>query len=396
MAAFKRKTDRIQSVAWPIIKQVQENQGALYERIMVPITDGKRMYNIPCNLKEAYDSEAKSGGEAVRESHHAPHHRRLLEGEPPPARRTEHSVQNASYEQKDPLLIFKLESVKLFDNMVDDMNNRITSILTRGQIPEMEQQEVREAAPEQHSTAIQRAAEKTSADPAQQVQPLSTTRARGSSRNRQPVVKDKMPGRNDPCPCGSGKKFKNCHGGGCAYGGPTEFVYRGIIIDDSIEIAYPEHHLQYFYDKVPGLFDDIYMDLTFVNVFNRLGLDAPVDSFATAFAYARYPLWHANQAGRYNIQHGIIAAVAQYAGDTCRRHYNRSALTADPIRRCAAEHSFASITPTSLNNTMNHKDDGSGGIHQRCARQVFRAERDQSYSGASKTNSRESWNHFAR
>lgn len=93
---------------------------------------------------------------------------------------------------------------------------------------------------------------------------------------------------------------------GCAYGGPTEFVYRGIMIDDSISIGYPEHHLQYFYDRVPSLFDDIYMDLTFVDVFNRLGLDAPVDSFATAFAYAKYPLWHANQAGRYNIQHGIM------------------------------------------------------------------------------------------
>ncbi|MBQ8047821.1 MAG: glycoside hydrolase family 127 protein [Prevotella sp.] len=99
---------------------------------------------------------------------------------------------------------------------------------------------------------------------------------------------------------------------GCAYGGPTEFCYRGIMIDDSINIAYPEHHLQYFYDKVPGLYDDIYMDLTFVDVFNRLGLDAPVDSFATAFAYAKYPLWHANQAGRYNIQQGIMPPSSGY------------------------------------------------------------------------------------
>ena len=60
MASFKRKTERIQATAWPIIQQVYENQGAMYERIMVPITDGKRMYNIPCNLKEAYDTEAKS------------------------------------------------------------------------------------------------------------------------------------------------------------------------------------------------------------------------------------------------------------------------------------------------------------------------------------------------
>ena len=60
MAVFKRKTERIQATAMPIIKQVYENQGTMYERIMVPITDGKRMYNIACNLKEAYESEAKS------------------------------------------------------------------------------------------------------------------------------------------------------------------------------------------------------------------------------------------------------------------------------------------------------------------------------------------------
>ena len=93
---------------------------------------------------------------------------------------------------------------------------------------------------------------------------------------------------------------------GCAYGGPTEFCYRGVTIPESTPIEYPEHHLQYFFDKAPGLYDDIYMDLTFLDVFRRLGLDAPADSFATAFAYARYPLWHANQAGRYNVQHGIM------------------------------------------------------------------------------------------
>lgn len=99
---------------------------------------------------------------------------------------------------------------------------------------------------------------------------------------------------------------------GCAYGGPTEFCYRGIMIDDSIDIKYPPHHLQYFFDHVPSLYDDIYMDLTFVDVFDRLGLDAPVDSFATAFAYAKYPLWHANQAGRYNIRRGIMPPMSGF------------------------------------------------------------------------------------
>ena len=99
---------------------------------------------------------------------------------------------------------------------------------------------------------------------------------------------------------------------GCAYGGPTEFCYRGVIIPKSITIEYPEHHLQNFFDRSPGLFDDIYMDLTFLDVFNRLGLDAPTDSFATAFAYAPYPLWHANQAGRYNIQHGLMPPASGF------------------------------------------------------------------------------------
>ena len=93
---------------------------------------------------------------------------------------------------------------------------------------------------------------------------------------------------------------------GCAYGGPTEFCYRGVMIPDDVEIAYPEHHLKGYFDNLPSLFDDVYMDLTFVDVFSRLGLDAPADSFANAFAYARYPLWHANQQGRYNVLHGLM------------------------------------------------------------------------------------------
>lgn len=92
---------------------------------------------------------------------------------------------------------------------------------------------------------------------------------------------------------------------GCAYGGPTEFCYRGTVIPDEVEIAYPEHHLQWFFDHSPGLFDDVYMDLTFLDVLSREGLGASAASLASAFAYAPYPLWHANQQARYNIMHGI-------------------------------------------------------------------------------------------
>lgn len=213
MADFKRKTERIQSVGWPVIKDVYENQGDRYERIMVPITDGKRIFNIPCNLKEAYNTECKS---VVKQFEKTillhiiddcwKENLRALD-------ELKHSVQNASYEQKDPLVIFKLESVKLFDDMVDQMNNRIVGILMRGQIPEMQQEEVHEAAPEQRS---QRYTEQKDdmTDPAQQAAAQQDTRESAEPRRQMPIHKDKLPGRNDPCPCGSGKKFKNCHGKG--------------------------------------------------------------------------------------------------------------------------------------------------------------------------------------
>ena len=212
MAAFKRKTDRIQAVGWPVIKDVFENQGDRYERIMVPITDGKRVYNIPCNLKEAYDTECKSVVKQFEKTIllHViddcwKENLRALD-------ELKHSVQNASYEQKDPLVIFKLESVKLFDDMVNQMNNRIVSVLMRAQIPEIQREEVREAAPEQRS---QRYTEQKDdlTNPAQRAAANQDTRQNTEAR-RQPVHKEKLPGRNDPCPCGSGKKFKNCHGRG--------------------------------------------------------------------------------------------------------------------------------------------------------------------------------------
>ena len=92
----------------------------------------------------------------------------------------------------------------------------------------------------------------------------------------------------------------------CTYGGPTEFRYQGTMIQDYIPIYWPKGQIKKYYDRSPGLYDDVYMDLTFVDVFDRLGLDAPVDSFAVAFAKAPYPLWHANQAARYNILNGIM------------------------------------------------------------------------------------------
>ena len=224
MDAFNRKTERIRDVANPVIKDVQENQGAMYERIIVPITDGKRTYSIPCDLKEAYETECKSVVKQfekvillhIIDDNWKEHLRQLDE--------LRHSVQNASYEQKDPLLIFKLESAKLWDDMINDMNNRIASILMRGQIPvEIQQGSVREAAPEQRSQRYnEHKADLTNSnqpspdlvDPAQQAAAHTDTRGGNNRVPQAPIIKEKMPGRNDPCPCGSGKKFKACHGRG--------------------------------------------------------------------------------------------------------------------------------------------------------------------------------------
>ena len=217
MAAFKRKTDRIQALAMPIIQQVYENQGDRFDRIMVPITDGRRMYNIPCNLKEAYDSECKS---IVKQFEKMILLHLIDESWKENLRELDelkHSVQNASYEQKDPLLIFKLESVKLFDNMVNNMNNRIVSILMRSGIPEMQQapqeapQEMPRQEKPQYTETKRDLNEEQLRDPNQAAAAAHDTRAQ---QPRTPLVKDKLPGRNDPCPCGSGKKFKNCHGRG--------------------------------------------------------------------------------------------------------------------------------------------------------------------------------------
>ncbi|MBR1518206.1 MAG: ADP-ribosylglycohydrolase family protein [Prevotella sp.] len=97
---------------------------------------------------------------------------------------------------------------------------------------------------------------------------------------------------------------------GCTYGGPTEFVYQSRMIPDSINIEWPDGRMASYYERNAGLYDDIYMDLTFVDVFERLGLDAPVDSFAMAFANAGYHLWHANQAARVNILNGIMPPLS--------------------------------------------------------------------------------------
>ena len=212
MSNLSRRTERMSQVAMPVIKKVYEEQGELYKRIIIPVTDGKRTYNITSDLKEAYESECKSVvkdfeksillhdiDEAWKEN------LRALDD-------LKQSVQNASYEQKDPLVIFKLESVKLFDEMVNQINNSTVSILMRGQIPLQAPDEVQQAREETKPRRPQYTESRT--DLVDQNQQEAAKRDTREPQKQQPVHVDKMPGRNDPCPCGSGKKFKNCHGQG--------------------------------------------------------------------------------------------------------------------------------------------------------------------------------------
>ncbi|MDR3141396.1 MAG: preprotein translocase subunit SecA [Tannerellaceae bacterium] len=220
---FKRRMERLVQVANPVIRQVYETQGAQYENILIPITDGKRMYNISCNLKEAYNTESKAIGKAFQKSiilhtideSWKEHLREMDE--------LRHSVQNASYENKDPLLIYKLESYNLFKSMVDAMNKKTAGILMRGQIPVREEApgqterrvDVRRATEQKRQDMSRYRTEKSDVagrggDPLQQKLPTGPTQP----RQQVPIRVEKKVGRNDLCPCGSGKKYKNCHGKG--------------------------------------------------------------------------------------------------------------------------------------------------------------------------------------
>ena len=216
MAHFKQRTDHMAEIAYPVIKQVYETQGQMYENILIPITDGRKVYNISCNLKEAYETECKAIVKQFEKSillhvidEEWKENLRSLD-------ELRNSVQNARYEQKDPLVLYKLDSAKLFDDMVEVINNDTISILMRGQIPLQEPQQVQQAAPERRQDMSQMRENKrdidsvSGGDPAQQAAAAHDTR----EQQRTPYVAPKTVGRNDPCPCGSGKKFKNCHGKG--------------------------------------------------------------------------------------------------------------------------------------------------------------------------------------
>ena len=211
MENFKRRADQLAAIAYPVIKKIYEENGHMYENILIPITDGRRLYQIPVSLKTAYETECK---EVVKEFQKAIMLHTIDEAWKENLRELDelkHSVQNASYEQKDPLLIFKFESVTLFDSMVSKINDQTVSVLMRAQIPVREPEQVQQAAPERPAPRQQYQETKTNlSDPNQRQAAARDTR----EVKREPVRAQNTVGRNDPCPCGSGKKFKHCHGKG--------------------------------------------------------------------------------------------------------------------------------------------------------------------------------------
>ena len=202
---FKRKVEKIAAVAYPVIKNVYENQGSQYKNIIVPITDGKLMYNIPVNLEEAYNTQGKEIVKAFQkqvllhtiDEAWKEHLRELDE--------LRGSVQNASYAQKDPLLIYKLESFGLFKKLIENVNYKAITILMRAQIPVKEGDAVQEAAPERRTDRTKYQEQKSDIMRAGE----QDTREK---QKQQPVRVEKKVGRNEPCPCGSGKKYKHCCG----------------------------------------------------------------------------------------------------------------------------------------------------------------------------------------
>ncbi|MDP3642423.1 MAG: preprotein translocase subunit SecA [Bacteroidota bacterium] len=206
VATYTRRTEIIAKQAYPVIRDVYEQKSHLYTNIVVPISDGKHVFQIITNLEKAYKNQGK---ELVKSYQKQTVLSTIDEAWKEQLREMDdlkQSVQNATYEQKDPLLIYKFESFNLFKIMISKVNKQIVSILAKGHIPISEPDQVREG----H--------ERRGLD----MSKLSTSKSEvPSSSNRQnvpqvpkhePVRVEKRVGRNDPCPCGSGRKFKACHG----------------------------------------------------------------------------------------------------------------------------------------------------------------------------------------
>ena len=203
--AYRDKSQRIAAQAYPVIRDVYENNSR-FENIAIPITDGIKTMQVIANLKKAYDDKGKEVilsiekgiTLAVIDDAWKEHLREMDD--------LKQSVQNATYEQKDPLLIYKFESYELFKTMVQKINREICSFLTKGNLPLQEASDVKEAHRPQRTDMSRLKEERTDM--------LSQIGKTGEQQITQPIRVEKKVGRNDPCPCGSGKKYKNCHGQG--------------------------------------------------------------------------------------------------------------------------------------------------------------------------------------
>ena len=227
VAGFRRKTERLCDVAYPVISNIVDQQRASGAEtptglIRVPIGDGRRLFGIVVDIKEAYESQCKSLAKAWQKAvlllsidENWKVHLRELD-------QLRQSVQNASYEQKDPLVIYKEEAFHLFEGMLADLNNKAVSTLMRGAIPESagDPDSVQRAPEPERNAQRQRYNANRGDDALEEARRANQAAAQSASRNPQarrptaPVHVGPKIGRNDPCPCGSGKKYKNCHGRG--------------------------------------------------------------------------------------------------------------------------------------------------------------------------------------
>lgn len=204
---YKRKVDTISQQAYPVLKDVYDRMSHVYENVVVPISDGVKVFQVITNLKATAESEGKELARsyektvvlATIDDAWKEHLREMDE--------LKQSVQNATYEQKDPLLIYKFESFELFKTMLTEVNKDVASTLMKGHIPTQDPDQVREA---QRRRQVDMSRYRTSRSDLSQ----SGAVGGGPDKNQkiEPVRVEKKVGRNDPCPCGSGKKYKNCHG----------------------------------------------------------------------------------------------------------------------------------------------------------------------------------------
>jgi len=198
---------------FPIIKDVFENSGQKYENIAIPFTDGKKALNVVVPLKKAYDSQGKEVCVAFEKSivlsiidDNWKEHLREMDD-------LKQSVQSATYEQKDPLLIYKLESFNLFQGLMDRINKEVVAFLNQGRIPAGEEQNVKEAEKPQRTNLSNLKTGRDTNIPGQQQPQQQAYHDPSAGKPVQTMVRtEKKVGRNEPCPCGSGKKYKNCHG----------------------------------------------------------------------------------------------------------------------------------------------------------------------------------------